>query len=491
MADGRLIVMLAALLGACGPGVAPKKVVSVRAEMIEDKIRGGLLGQILGDLNGLKHEMEYIAQPGNVTEYTPSLPNGAWTDDDTDIEWVYVMEMERSRTLLLPPARIADLWRAHINRRIWCSHQYVRQLMSLGIEPPLTGMIHVNPWADFNLSGQFMSETWGLISPGMPQSAARLGLHYTHVSIDLEAAQSTQLFTTMIAVAFLDQDIEKIIDAGVQALDPTSVLAQVAKDVRTWHAAYPHDWRATRRQIQEKYSHYGGDDLRDRNGVELNAASTLAALLYGQGDFVETIRHAFNFGWDCDNNAATSGTILGVIKGERWIKAQGWDIQDGFRNTSRDDVPDDETITRFGSRLVTLAGLQITGHGGSKDPEGRDAVYRIPVEQSQNVEPLPDPSSQFARLRAAMKPTIEDWLDQGSTSQARARAAYLAICLDLAPAMRQQHPRQWEGALAALGEYPNVLQVLFFDSPFPAGDRIRKAALAAGVVTPTTQTKLW
>src|ERR1035437_3138615 len=71
--------------------------VVVPADVIRDKIRGGLLGQILGDLNGLAHEMKYIAEPGNVTDYTPSLSDGAWTDDDTDFEWVYVLAMEGER----------------------------------------------------------------------------------------------------------------------------------------------------------------------------------------------------------------------------------------------------------------------------------------------------------------------------------------------------------------------------------------------------------
>ena len=92
------------------------------------------MGQILGDLNGLRHEMKYIAEPGNVERYVPSLADGAWTDDDTDIEWIYILEMERSGTLLLPPGRMAELWRRHINRRIWCSHLYLRQLLDIGIE---------------------------------------------------------------------------------------------------------------------------------------------------------------------------------------------------------------------------------------------------------------------------------------------------------------------------------------------------------------------
>ena len=71
--------------------------VEIPAEVLHDKIRGGLLGQMLGNLNGLPHEMQYIAEPGSVAGYVPSLPDGAWTDDDTDFEWVYVIEMGRIR----------------------------------------------------------------------------------------------------------------------------------------------------------------------------------------------------------------------------------------------------------------------------------------------------------------------------------------------------------------------------------------------------------
>ncbi|HVN78792.1 MAG TPA: ADP-ribosylglycohydrolase family protein, partial [Terriglobia bacterium] len=295
-----------------------EKGIMLSAEELEDKVRGGLLGQLLGDLNGLPHEMKYISEPGNVEHYTPVLPEGAWTDDDTDIEWVYVVEMQRSNTLMLSPQRIAQLWSKHINRAIWCSNLYVRQLMDLGIEPPLTGHIQFNPWADFNLSGQFLSETWGLISPGMPQTAARMGVHYTRVGIDLEPAQSTQLFAAMVASAFLTGNMEEILDAGVAAVDSKSEMRRIVADVRRWHRQNPEDWQATRKLIQQNYCRYGGHDMRDKNGVQVNGASTIAALLYGQGDFVETVRHAFNFGWDCDNNAATSGTILGVIKGNHW-----------------------------------------------------------------------------------------------------------------------------------------------------------------------------
>jgi hypothetical protein len=476
------------------PVLAAKKsdhLLDIPADVLEDKIRGGFLGQIVGDLNGLKHEMKYILEPGNVQEYTPALPDGGWTDDDTDIEWPYLLEIQQSRNLLIPYSRIAEIWQKHINRRIWCSHLYLRQILDLGIDPPLTGRIEINPWADFNLSGQFVSESWGLISPGMPQTAACIGLHYTHVSVDGEAVQSTQMVDAMIATAFLTNDMEKILGAGAAALDPASVMSRIMSDVRRWHKENPRDWRTTRKLTKDKYCRYGGQDLRDRNGVWLNGASTISALLYGGGDWVQTVRNAFNFGWDADNNAAAAGTILGVIKGNKFLRSQGWDIQDLYRNTSRDDMPQDETLTSYSDRLVQIAQLNIVEQGGAKSTVNGKSVYRIRAQTPRNIERLPDLQRQHAAMRSQFRGEIEEGVVSGASAQQRARAAYLAICLDFAPELREKHSAQWSAAVAALNVYPRVLQAIFYEAPIPAGDRLREKAIAAGVQKPATNQKLW
>jgi hypothetical protein len=458
--------------------------------VLQDKVRGGLLGEMLGDLNGLKHEMRYITEPGNVETYVPGLPHGAWTDDDTDIEWIYVFEMQRSKELMLSPKRIAELWKRHINRYMWCSHQYLRQLMEIGIEPPLTGKSSINPWADFNLSGQFVSETWGMIAPGMPQTASRLSLYYAHVSIEGEPSQSAQMFATMIATAYLTSDIETILDAGGEALDPKSEFHQILRDVRRWHGENPGDWQATRKLIRDKYTRYGGQDMRDRNGVILNGAGTIAALLYGKGDFVETVRHAFNFGWDCDNNAATSGTIVGVIKGYKWLMSQGWNIQDRFENTSRDNMPMGETITSFGDRMLALTDQVIMEHGGKKMTMAGELVYRLKVEQPANLELLPDLKQEPALLQERWEKRIEQTIAKAE-SDALARAAYLAICMDLAQDLCRDHPEQWVKAIAALQSQPKVMQALFYESPMPAAEALRAKAVAAGLVKPAKKISLW
>jgi len=465
-------------------------VIELSAEKLRDKIRGGFLGQLLGNLNGIRHEMKYINEPGNVEEYTPSLPDGARTDDDTDLEWVYIVAMQRHNKIMLPPHLIVQLWKERINKRIWCSNQYARQLMDIGVQPPLTGSIVINPWADFNISGQFICETFGLLAPGMPRTATKIGLNYTRVTIDAEPAQTTQLFTTMIATAFTTDDIDKIIDAGLSAIDTKCAIRQIVNDVRRWHRLHPDNWRNTRRLVKEKYSRHNGA-MRDKNGYELNTASTIAALLYGRGDLVETLRIAFNFGWDADNNAATSGTIIGVAKGYRWMMSQCWQIVDRYQNTTRDDMPMDETITSFADRLIDLAGKVIIENGGRRENVDGKIVYRVIPEKPANTLPLADFAEEAGRLRSKMKSEIEKTIIAGSDNEKLAFAAYLAICLDLAPGLRQKNSKQWAKALEALNNYPKVVQVLFFHSPFPAGEQLRKKAIAAGLSKPERPIAIW
>lgn len=449
---------------------------------LRDRIHGGFIGQIFGNLNGLPHEMKYIHEPGRVEQYVPALPEGARTDDDTDLEWIYITEMVGTDAFV-PPPRIRQLWQRHINRSIWCANLYARQLMDLGIEPPLTGRIAINPWSEFNISGQFICESFGLAAPGMPQTASRIGLHYTQVTIDGEPAQTTQLFCTMIAAAFVEQDLEVILDAGLAAVDPESVIARIVSEVQQWHREQPDDWRATRQRIKERYQRHGGE-MRDRNGYELNTASTIAALLYGQGDLAETLRLAFNFGWDCDNNAATAATIIGVLRGRKWIEQQGWTLRDLYRNTTRDHMPDDETLSGFADKIVAVAREVIRKNGGSETRVNGQKTYRIRIETPTNLQPLPRPLDRRAELQAALSPEVDR--DLSGDEQARARAAYLALCLGEADRWRRDRAEDWARAVAALQSYTNVVREIFA-APHPNGAALQREAQAAGLRPPPTK----
>jgi ADP-ribosylglycohydrolase len=479
--SARILILLAlAALPVSKVAAEPKRLLRLDADRLENKIRGGLLGQLLGNLNGLPHEFKYIDEPGQVDEYTPSLPEGARTDDDTDIEWVYLREIARSRQVLLPPKRIAQLWKTRINRRIWCANLYARQLMDLGLEPPWTGNPALNPWSEFNISGQFVCESFGLMAPAMPQTAARIGLNYTRVTIDGEPAQTTQLFTAMIATAFVENDLDRILDAGLASVDPNSQIARIVTEVRQICRNYPEDWQAARREFKTRWQTHGGA-IRDRNGYELNTACTIAALIYGRGNFVETLRIAFNLGWDCDNNAATAGTIVGVIRGRRWMDEQGWNIADRYANTTRDNMPMDETITGLENTLIACARLVIEGQGGELIDNDGVREYRMPDNYVRNVRPLFTASDAEAQARQYWLPRLRADLEKPGVP--RARAAYLAICLGEADRLRRESPAAWPAAIAELQKH-DVLIKEIFRAAAPAAQRLVQSAKSAGLTLP-------
>jgi hypothetical protein len=475
-------LLILSLAGCAGADSAPAPAaVEIPADQLEDRVRGGMFAQFLGNLNGLPHEFKYIHEPGTVERYVPSLPEGAWTDDDTDLEWVYVSEMARSGEAFLPPDRIAALWKRSINTRIWCANLYARQLMDLGVKPPVTGLIAVNPWSVFNISGQFICESFGLMAPGMPQTASRIGLHYTRVTIDGEPAQTTQLFCSMIAAAFVEKDLDRLLDAGLAAIDPASETAQVVRDVRAWHRAHPDDWKAARLETKRKYQRFNGE-MRDRNGYELNTAGTIAALLYGKGNLIETLRIAFNYGWDCDNNAASSAVIVGVMKGKKWMDAQGWTVKDVYKNTCRDGMPTDETITGFTDKVWAVTKSVLRSRGAVESA----GVWRIPVEAAAPVQLLPKPLDRREEVRAQLLPEIEAGLKGGPADLAR--AAYYALALGESARLAGERPADWAKAVAALKTFPNLVREIY-NAPRPSGEAIQAAAKAAGIEKPPTPKK--
>ena len=444
--------------------LAQDNTIRIPVEKVVDKIRGGLLGQMLGNLNGIPHENRYINEPGNVRNYVPALPDGARTDDDTDFEWFYIYEMQKKREAFLDYDYIAKLWIERVNKGVWCSNRFARYLMDLGLKPPYTGYEELNPWAEFNVSGQFLCETFGLLAPAMPQTAAKIGLNYTLVAINNEPAQTTQLFDAMIATAFIESDVVKIIDAGITALDNKSIIKQIINDVKNWCRENPDDWMKTRKLLHNKYTVENGR-TRDRNGHELNTGAVIASLLYGNGDFAETLKHSFNFGWDADCNAATVGTIVGVIYGYRRMMTQSnnneplWQIVDRYRNVTRDNMPNDETITSFADRLVELFEMVNEKNGGSKRVENNVVVYKIIKEDPVPVILLPA-LDRKNMLQEQFGNQIKEDLNSNHR-ETRARAAFLAVCLDMDEALKKANPKKWQIACYDLSGYWKIINNIF------------------------------
>jgi hypothetical protein len=264
-------------------------------------------------------------------------------------------------------------------------------------------------------------------------------------------------------------------------VDPDSKIRSIVDDVRKWYREYPGDWRRTRELLRDTYTQADGS-LRDSNGYELITGATVAALLYGNGDFAETLRIGFNFGWDCDNVTATSGTIIGTIMGYKTMMAQGWDIVDRYKNTSRDGMPDDETITTFADRVYYNMEQMILRNGGRREMRDGKCYWSIPTEAPGMVEDLPTLENEITRLATELKDDILQGLKNPQSKEDQARAVYLAVCLDLAGEMGKNQPEYWEQAKEVFYNTWKLKQVLFYDGGnFPSIVKLRDKFYGADI----------
>ncbi len=125
--------------------------------------------------------------------------------------------------------------------------------------------------------------------------------------------------------------------------------------------------------------------------------ATVLALLYGEGDFKQTVQIAVLAGWDSDCNPATAGGLLGIIHGVSGLPADLTDPNtcgDVYMNVSRPGLPDpaatlpqSTTITDIALAVRALAEENILRNGGSIVSEGSTSSYMIPECNMAPVEP--------------------------------------------------------------------------------------------------------
>ncbi|HOA52138.1 MAG: ADP-ribosylglycohydrolase family protein [Thermogutta sp.] len=358
-------------------------------EELLDRIYGGWVGMLIGGLEGLPHEFKYVEKPSPTLPEFTFLANGARSDDDNDIEWLHLWFMHQKGTLKIPYDELPAIWKANMNQGVWVANKRARELMDVGIVPPLTGSIEHNPHAWYNLAGQFCVESYGLIAPGMPQTAADIGLHYARISVSQEPLQATQFWTTLISRAFvLSLSTRELLEDALSAVDQRSDMAHAIRDAIAAHQKYPTDWKAARNEIHQRWYKARGWNA---NSVIVNGAAVCLALLYGDGDFYQTLRYAMAIGYDADCNAATAGTVVGVRWGFRRISEHPqFRMPDRYQNRTRPQLPQEMRVSEQANILLQLARKVIVEQGGEVMQKDGQIYYRIRQQEPKLLEPLPE-----------------------------------------------------------------------------------------------------
>jgi hypothetical protein len=372
--------------------------IEMTREQIFDHVRGGWTGMLIGGIEGIAHESRYVQEPrGTLPDY-PFLPKGARTDDDNDFEWTHLFFMDKEGVIKIPYPRLVEIWKANMNKGIWCANKQARQLMDKGVVPPETANPALNTYAAYNLSGQFCVESYGMIAPGMPQTAADIGLHYARVSVLGEPLQAAQYWTTLISLAGVSQKpLEELIQESLRAVDPGSAQAEAVHEaVRLFHQ-YPKDWKAARKFFHEKWycpkekpwdAHARPLKWND-NSTPLNGAMVILALLYGDGDFFKTGQYAMALGYDADCNAATACAVVGTRIGFSAIaKLPAYNMPDYCVNNTRPQLPHECKVSEQAEMMMRLCEKLILTNGGERISLGGKDGYRIRLQSPRVLQPL-------------------------------------------------------------------------------------------------------
>ena len=362
-----------------------KKDVS-RDELL-DHIYGGWSGMLIGGLEGLPHEFKYNEEPRDSLPDFPFLPLGARTDDDNDFELTHLYFMDKENILKIPYSRIVEIWKANMNTGIWVANKNARDLMDKGFIPPATGDPENNKASSYNLSGQFCVESYGMIAPLMPQTAAGIGIHYAHIAVSGEPIQAAQFWVTLISLnSFHKGPVEDVLKISLNAIDPASAMAEVVQDAIKAYHDKPQDWKAARQIIYRKWL----IDLNwNSNSTPTNGGMVILALLYGNGDFYKTLQYAMALGLDADCNAATAGAVIGVNMGFKQISAlPGFKMPDIYLNTRRPQLPDEMKISEQAEMFMRVCGHVILENGGRKIEIDGKPGYRITLQNPKMIEAL-------------------------------------------------------------------------------------------------------
>lgn len=297
-------------------------------QILLNKLYGGFLGMNVGIRLGAPVEpaiwtVERINRTyGDIRGYIKDYKHFA-ADDDANGPVLFLRALDDTNGKPPTPQSVAEAYlnytRDGIGMFWWgglgvsTEHTAYLNLLS-GITAPQSGSIRQNgSTVAEQIGGQIFIDTWGLVAAGDVKRAAQYARIAASVSHDGEALNGAAFIAGCIAHAFIEQDIEKIMDVSLRGIPDDSKYFSIVQAVRKYHKEYPEDdWQGCRKMLEEEW---GYDRFPGACHVIPNAGVCALALSYGVGDFCRSIEIATMCGWDTDCNAGNVGTIVGVLNG--------------------------------------------------------------------------------------------------------------------------------------------------------------------------------
>lgn len=295
---------------------------TIKADVLKDKIAGGWAGKMIGVTYGAPTEFRAEGKTFNDSiKWKPSDVKGSMWQDDIYVQLTFMMTMDKYG-IDAPAKKFQEMF-AKAGYPLWHANVQARKNYYDSIFAPQSGMPENNFHAD-DIDFQIEADYLGFMSPGMPQTAAKIADKVGHIMNYGDGVYGGIFVGALYSQAFFSNDIPGIIDYALKSIPTQSDYYKIVTDVIKLHQHYPADWKAAWKELEAKWDNVdicGAGSIFNID-AKLNGAYIVLGLLYGEGDPMKTMEITTRCGQDSDCNPSNAMAVLGVIKGFKALPAE-------------------------------------------------------------------------------------------------------------------------------------------------------------------------
>ena len=270
-----------------------------------DRIKGCYLGKSIGGTLGMLYE----GHEGftDLTYFDP-VPTRPLPNDDVDLQIIWLRAMQE-HGLSLDSRVLGQVWLRHIDVH---PDEYGIALWNLrkGLQPPVTGQ-H-NNYFTCGMGAAIRSEIWACLFPGKPLVAAHYACQDASVDHWGDGVLAEMFMAALQSHLFESLDIGVSAAFALELLPDTSRLKKALRDVIAIHSGGT-GYADARETVRRRWGSHNFTDC------VMNLTLIMLGLLYGRGDFGQSLLCAVNCGEDADCTGATTGGCMGILLGAAGI----------------------------------------------------------------------------------------------------------------------------------------------------------------------------
>jgi len=266
---------------------------------------------------------------------------------DDDIDYVAVgLGIVNEQGFDFKPVDVANYWLQNVPAFNTYTAERIayRNLLNL-VTPPESASLR-NPYRE-HVGALIRADMWAYIALGDPEQGAEYAWRDASVSHVKNGIYGEMFAAAMMAAAPFESDPKRLLEIGLSEIPEDCRLTDAVTGViECWEDGL--DYEAA---VERVHGRWDESNQFDWVHTISNAEILVIGLLWGEGDFGDSLCLAVQAGFDTDSHGATLGSLLGLFHGaealpDDWVEPLNDTVETSLVSYQRQLISDlaDETL---------------------------------------------------------------------------------------------------------------------------------------------------